>query len=102
MACYEALGLASGAVCGFSILPQIYKTYKTGSSEDLSTSTIVCTYMSLGLGTAYGFLIGHVAIYVSDLTLLGLYAVLHALKVRNDCMKKCALPEADLPGESKV
>lgn len=101
MACYETLGLASGAVCVFSILPQIYKTYKTGSSEDISTSTIVCTYVSLGLGTAYGFLIDHVAIYVSDLTLLGLYVVLHALKVRND-LKKCVPCPPDLPGDEKV
>ena len=84
MACYESLGLASGAICIFSVVPQIYKTYKSGSSEDLSTSTFLCMYLSLGLGTAYGFLIDHVAIYVSDLTILGLYVVLHAVKLRND------------------
>ena len=94
--CYESLGFASGAICIFSVVPQIYKTYTSGSSEDLSTSTFLCMYLSLGLGTAYGFLIDHVAIYVSDMAILGLYVVLHAIKLRNYRGRTPESPRPDL------
>jgi uncharacterized protein with PQ loop repeat len=79
----EALGFVSGSLCAASLIPQIYKNYSSGHSDDVSTSTIVCMYVALGIGTAYGFMINHVAVYVTDLTLAGLYIVLHAVKVRN-------------------
>ena len=79
----EALGFASGALCAVSLVPQIYKNYTSGSSDDVSTSTILCMYVALGIGTAYGFMINHMAVYVTDLTLAGLYMTLHAVKVRN-------------------
>ena len=53
-------------------------------------------YLSLGLGTAYGFLIDHVAIYVSDLAIIGLYVVLHAIKMQNDRGKTPESPHTDL------
>jgi len=80
----ETLGFVSGAVSALSILPQIYKNIRSGSSTDISTSTIVCAYVALGLGTIYGFMIDHVAVYVSDLTILGFYMVLHGVKIWND------------------
>jgi uncharacterized protein with PQ loop repeat len=80
----ETLGLVSGALSALSILPQIYKNFRSGSSSDISTHTIVCAYIALGLGTVYGFMIGHVAVYVSDLTIIGFYVVLHSVKIRND------------------
>jgi uncharacterized protein with PQ loop repeat len=80
----ETLGLVSGALSALSILPQIYKNVRSGSSTDISTQTIVCAYVALGLGTVYGFMIDHMAVYVSDLTILGFYVVLHGVKIWND------------------
>jgi uncharacterized protein with PQ loop repeat len=80
----ETLGLVSGAVSALSILPQIYKNVRSGSSTDISTSTILCAYVALSLGTVYGFMIDHVAVYVSDLTILGFYVALHGVKIWND------------------
>ena len=80
----ETLGLVSGALSALSILPQIYKNIHSGSSSDISTHTIVCAYVALSLGTIYGFMIDHVAVYVSDLTIIGFYVVLHGVKIWND------------------
>ena len=85
----ETLGLVSGALSALSILPQIYKNIRSGSSTDISTHTIVCAYVALGLGTIYGFKINHVAVYVSDLTILGFYVILHGVKIWNDRRGKC-------------
>ena len=43
------------------------------------------------MGTIYGFMIDHVAVYVSDLSILGFYVVLHSVKIRND-WKRRVLP----------
>ena len=87
----ETLGLVSGALSALSILPQIYKNFRSGSSSDISTSTILCAYIALSIGTIYGFMIDHVAVYVSDLTIIGFYVVLHSVKIRND-WKRRVLP----------
>lgn len=87
----ETLGLVSGALSALSILPQIYKNFRSGSSSDISTSTILCAYIALSMGTIYGFMIDHVAVYVSDLTIIGFYVVLHSVKIRND-WKRRVLP----------
>ena len=87
----ETLGFVSGALSALSILPQIYKNIKSGSSSDISTHTIVCAYVALSIGTIYGFMIDHVAVYASDLTIMGCYMVLHGVKIWND-RKKCVLP----------
>jgi len=84
----ETLGLVSGALSALSILPQIYKNIRSGSSTDISTQTIVCAYVALSLGTIYGFMIDHVAVYASDLTILWFYVVLHGVKIRNDWRKR--------------
>ena len=84
----ETLGLVSGALSALSILPQIYKNFRSGSSSDISTSTILCAYIALSMGTIYGFMIDHEAVYVSDLTILGFYVVLHSVKIRNDWRKR--------------
>jgi MtN3 and saliva related transmembrane protein len=80
---YEPIGLVSGAICAVSVLPQIHKSWVTKSSKDISTTTIVLTYLAMGLGTAYGVLIQHAAIYTSNLAILVLYIILHAVKFRN-------------------
>ena len=40
------------------------------------------------MGTIYGFMIDHVAVYVSDLSILGFYVVLHVVKIRNDMKRR--------------
>lgn len=79
----EILGFTSAAISSAAVVPQIVKSWKTGSSKDISTPMIVMTYISMGLGITYGFLIRHVAVYVGNSVTLLLFAVLHLVKVRN-------------------
>lgn len=79
----EAIGFTSGALRAISLIPQIYKNYASGSSDDLSTSTILCMYAALSIGTIYGFVIDHVAVYVSNILNIVLYMALHGVKIRN-------------------
>jgi MtN3 and saliva related transmembrane protein len=92
----EFIGLASGMICVVAMAPQVYKSYKTGSTDDISTSMLIMMYISMGLGTAYGFLIRHVAIYATDITLLVLYMMIHCIKLRE------STPCKDKNGEQAV
>jgi uncharacterized protein with PQ loop repeat len=80
---YEAIGLVSGAVSAISVVPQIHRNYVTRSSKDISTTMILLSYLSLGLGILYGSLIHHAAVYVSNSVILALYVALHLVKIRN-------------------
>jgi MtN3 and saliva related transmembrane protein len=80
---YEVLGIISGILGSVSIFPQIYKSYTSRSSKDLSTSMIVLTYFAQSFGILYGILIKHFAVYAANTAVLSLYVVLHIIKVRN-------------------
>ena len=45
---------------------------------------ILLTYVAVGLGTIYGVLIRHAAVYLSNAVIFVLYIVLHLVKVRNE------------------
>ena len=79
----ELVGIASATLASGAIVPQIYKSWKSGSSEDISTYTICVTYLAMILGIIYGALIKHMAIYVGNSVTLVLYMTLHAVKIRN-------------------
>lgn len=84
----EILGFMSAAICSASVVPQIVKSWKTGSSKDISTPMILLTYVSMTLGITYGFLIRHVAVYVGNSVTLVLFAVLHVVKIRNERVRE--------------
>ena len=79
----ELVGITSAALASGAIVPQIYKSWKSGKSDDISTYTICVTYMAMVLGIIYGTLIKHVAIYIGNSVTLLLYICLHGVKVRN-------------------
>ena len=83
----ELVGIASATLASGAIVPQIYKSWKSGSSEDISTYTICVTYMAMSLGIIYGALIKHPAIYIGNTCTLLLYMSLHGVKIRNSKMK---------------
>ena len=79
----EILGFTSAAISSAAVVPQIVKSWRTKSSKDISTPMILLTYVSMGLGITYGFLIRHVAVYVGNSVTLLLFAILHFVKIRN-------------------
>jgi MtN3 and saliva related transmembrane protein len=80
----EIFGYISGIISALSILPQIYKSYNTRSSKDLSTKTFILTYIAYGFAITYGILIKHVAIYVMNTIGCILYIILHSIKIYNE------------------
>lgn len=93
---YEPLGIAAGVVGSVSTVPQIYKSWSSRSSKDISTWMIVLVYVSTVLGIWYGVLIQHLAIYVGNSVTLGLYMVLHLVKIRNGALEREQAQESDV------
>lgn len=91
----EALGLAAGILGSASCLPQIYKSWTSRSSKDISTWMIVLVYASSILGIWYGVLVQHLAIYVGNSITCGLYIVLHLVKFRNERVGPESAPEQE-------
>lgn len=80
----EILGFTAGSLECIALLPLIHKTYKTKSSKDLSTDTIIIMYIALLMATIYGFLINHFAVYFTNLLTIFLYFILHGIKIKNE------------------
>jgi len=79
----EIIGFASGIIGSLSILPQIHKSWKSGSSDDLSTNMIILMYIALTLAIIYGVMIQHSAVYISNSISLIFYIMLHSIKIYN-------------------
>ena len=80
----EVIGLISGLIGCASILPQIYKSYISRSSKDLSTSTFILLYIAYILAVIYGISIDHIAVYLCNGIALILYLILHSIKIYNE------------------
>ena len=79
----ELVGVASASLASCANIPQIYKTWKSGSSDDISTYTLCVMHIATFLGIIYGALIKHVAVYAGNSVSFVLFIVLHAVKIRN-------------------
>jgi MtN3 and saliva related transmembrane protein len=80
----EFLGFSAGTLECIALLPLIHKTYKTKSSKDLSTHTIIIMYIALIMAIIYGFLINHFAVYFTNILTIFLYVILHGIKIKNE------------------
>ncbi|HEY4473894.1 MAG TPA: SemiSWEET family transporter [Candidatus Paceibacterota bacterium] len=73
----------SGAVVGVSImLPQVYKSLKTKSVEDVSWGMLVLYFVNCALWLAYGILIGALPVTVTNAVALVISVVQIGIKVR--------------------
>lgn len=78
----EALGYA-GMVTGVSFMvPQVYKSYKTKSVEDLSWGMLALLYLNTVFWFLYGILLGAVPLLLTNGIALVTNTVLITLKVR--------------------
>ncbi len=99
----ESIGYASAIILNTSAIPQIIKTYKTRSANDLSWGFFASLLTGLALNMTYGALIGHPAIYVGSSISLTLYGSIACMKYRfapkNDSSttQQDSLPLASIP-----
>jgi MtN3 and saliva related transmembrane protein len=92
----EMIGFVSGIIGCLSVLPQIYKSWKSGSSDDLSTNMLILMYIALILAIIYGIIIQHSAVYVTNSIAFVLYALLHGIKIYNMRKKYTKLSDIEM------
>lgn len=73
----DVLGFAAGTLTTLAFIPQVVKTWKTGSAEDFSLLWLSFFTIGVGMWLAYGLLLGSMPIYIANgVTLLLLSAIL--------------------------
>ena len=77
------LGLASGAMTTASMLPQINRAIRSGSTNDLSWSWLMLFAIGVIGWITYGLLTSDLAITISNLVTVGLVGVLVTVKARH-------------------
>lgn len=82
-----ALGLVSGALTTSSMLPQLIRAIRSGSTSDLSWSWLVLFAVGVTGWIAYGLLTKDLAITLSNFVTVGLVVTLLAVKVRHTSLR---------------
>jgi MtN3 and saliva related transmembrane protein len=77
-----ALGLAAGILSTTSFLPQVLKTWRTQSAQDLSYAMIVLFLSGIGLWLIYGVQIRSLPIILANTLTIFLLLVLLGMKIR--------------------
>ena len=80
----DALGYLAAVFATGSFLPQVYKTWRTRSAEDLSWLMLVTHILGLSLWLIYGLKLQAAPIIVANALGVFLDVVLIALKLRSD------------------
>jgi MtN3 and saliva related transmembrane protein len=75
----EWLGISAGAIMNISLIPQIIKTYKTKSSGDFSLAYLSTWLLGMSMWVIYGVVLNLLAVIVSNITAIGLMAILLTL-----------------------
>lgn len=77
----EALGFAAGTLTTLAFMPQVLKSWKRRSVDDLSLGMLVAFNLGIILWIAYGVAIAALPIIATNVVTLTLTATLLALKV---------------------
>jgi MtN3 and saliva related transmembrane protein len=78
------IGFLAAFTSTISLIPQIYKTYKLKSSQDLSYLMLVNFFITSMLWTIYGFMIDSVAVWGANIIMIGFSLILLVLKYMYD------------------
>ena len=78
----SVLGLAAEFFIFVSQVPQIYKSFKTKSTDDLSTLTIVCVLLGLAMWLLYGLYKPDNIIVIANACSLVMFAVVLYAKIK--------------------
>jgi MtN3 and saliva related transmembrane protein len=77
-----ALGLVAGSLTTIAFLPQLVKTWKTKSAEDISSGMLISFCMGLFLWLIYGFCIRSLPVIIANAVTLVLAAIILFFKFR--------------------
>ena len=80
----DALGYIAALFATGSFVPQVIKTWRTRSAEDLSFLMLLTHVVGMLLWLAYGVMIGAAPVVVANTIAVLLDAILIGLKLRTD------------------
>lgn len=78
----DAIGYVAGALTTFAFLPQVWKTWRSRSAEDLSLAMLLSFCLGLVLWLIYGFLNTQWPIIIPNIITLALTGTILVFKLR--------------------
>lgn len=77
----EVLGLAAGCMTTCSFIPQVLRTYRSRSVEDISLRMYLLLCAGIAMWVVYGALIGSVSVVAANCVSLCLTLAILAMKI---------------------
>ena len=78
----DAIGYAAALLTTFAFVPQVMKSWRTRSTDDLSSTMLIVFTAGIVLWLIYGITIGSMPIMLANAITLVLSAMLVVLKLR--------------------
>lgn len=79
----DILGFMAGTLTTLSFIPQVIKSWKTGSTKDFSLLWLITFSSGVGMWLVYGFYLGSIPIIVANGATLILVTLILILKLQN-------------------
>jgi len=79
----DILGFGAGLLTTLSFIPQVLKTWKTGSTKDFSLLWLLTFCSGVGMWLAYGFFLGSLPIIIANGATLLLVTPVLMVKLQN-------------------
>jgi len=81
----DCIGFIGGSILGLQLIPQIYKAYKTKSTNDISTFFLLMNIVGLTLMTTYGICNNDMPLYLpTSISLINSLILLLLVKHNNN------------------
>jgi len=81
----DCIGFIGGSILGLQLIPQIYKAYKTKSTNDISTFFLLMNIVGLTLMTTYGVCNNDMPLYLpTSISLINSLILLLLVKHNTD------------------
>ncbi len=91
----DFIGAVAGTLTTIAFVPQVVKTWRSGSAEDISLFMFLLFSTGVGLWLAYGIAIGSAPVIAANAVTLMLALSILALKVRHMLNLRRRLREID-------
>lgn len=78
----EAIGYTAGTLTTIAFVPQVLKTWRSRSADDLSFVMLITFTMGVALWLIYGVLIASLPVILASAVTVALSALLVALRIR--------------------
>lgn len=81
----DCIGFIGGSILGLQLIPQIYKAYKTKSTNDISIFFLLMNIVGLTMMTTYGICNNDMPLYLpTSISLVNSFILLLLIKVNKN------------------